>query len=92
MTNQVDGEGSEAEGTPSLREDLATLVKLRLNVFVLITTFFGFLIATFSMGDGWSLSRLWLLLHTLVGTASAAFGSAVFNQLMETKEDARMRR
>ncbi len=92
VTNQVDGEESEAEGTPSLREDLATLVKLRLNVFVLITTFFGFLIATFSMGDGWSLSRLWLLLHTLVGTASAAFGSAVFNQLMETKEDARMRR
>jgi len=89
VTNQVDVEESKEEGIPSLREDLVTLVKLRLNVFVLITTFFGFLIATLSGGDGWS---LWRLVHTLVGTAAAAFGSAVFNQLMEIKEDARMRR
>ena len=78
--------------TPTLRSDLAALIKLRLNVFVLITTFFGFLIATLSVEDGWGWSRFWLLFHTLLGTASAAFGSAVFNQLMEIKEDARMKR
>ena len=32
------------------------------------------------------------LFHTLLGTAAAAFGASVFNQLMEVKEDARMRR
>jgi protoheme IX farnesyltransferase len=68
------------------------LVKLRLNTFVLITAFFGFLIATLSGGEGWELSRLTLLFNTLLGTAAAAFGASVFNQLMEIKEDARMRR
>ena len=68
------------------------LVKLRLNIFVLITAFFGFLIATLSGGEGWGLSRLLLLFNTLLGTAAAAFGASVFNQLMEIKEDARMRR
>ena len=77
---------------PTFREDLAVLVKLRLNTFVLITAFFGFLIATLSGGEGWGWSRLWLLFHTLLGTAAAAFGASVFNQLMEIKEDARMRR
>ena len=32
------------------------------------------------------------LLHTLLGTAAAAFGSAAFNQLMEVDLDARMKR
>ena len=93
MTEEVaDSEPDAAGAVPSLREDLATLIKLRLNIFVLLTTFFGFLVATLSGDEGWGASRIWLLFHTLVGTASAAFGSAVFNQLMEIKEDARMRR
>ena len=93
VTEEVADSESDAVGAvPSLREDLATLIKLRLNIFVLLTTFFGFLVATLSGGEGWEAGRLWLLFHTLVGTASAAFGSAVFNQLMEIKEDARMRR
>ena len=69
---------------------MAALIKLRLNVFVLLTTFFGFLIAVLSQSEAWEWAQLWPLLHTLVGTAAAAFGSAVFNQLMEIKEDARM--
>lgn len=72
---------------PGLRKDLAVLTKVRLNVFVLITTFFGYLLATRSGGfDGW------ILLHTMIGTAAAAFGSAAFNQLMEVDLDARMKR
>lgn len=72
---------------PNLREDLMVLMKVRLNVFVLITTFFGFLLA--SRGGGMDLA---LLAHTMIGTALAAFGSAAFNQLMEVDLDARMKR
>lgn len=68
------------------------LVKFRLNTFVLITAFFGFLVATLSGHEGWGWSRLILLFNTILGTAAAAFGASVFNQLMEIKEDARMRR
>src|SRR5690606_26971071 len=75
------------EPDPGLRKDLMVLTKMRLNVFVLITTFFGFLLA--SRGGGFDLMKL---VHTLVGTAAAAFGSAAFNQLMEVDLDARMKR
>jgi heme o synthase len=72
---------------PGLRQDLMVLMKVRLNFFVLITTFFGFII--YSRG----LEMQWLrLLHTLLGTAAAAFGSAAINQLMEVDLDARMKR
>lgn len=73
---------------PGLRQDLAVLMKVRLNIFVLITTFFGFLL--FSKETG---GVDWMrLLHTMLGTAAAAFGSAAFNQLMEVDLDARMKR
>jgi len=61
-------------------------MKVRLNVFVLITAFFGFWLASREGLD------FWLLIHTLIGTAAAAFGSAAFNQLMEVEDDARMKR
>jgi len=72
---------------PGLRKDLMVLMKVRLNVFVLITTCFGYLLA--SKETGFDLS---ILIHTLIGTALAAFGSAAFNQLMEVDLDARMKR
>ena len=72
---------------PGLRSDLAVLMKVRLNFFVLITTFFGFLLASRATGIDWI-----LLTHTLLGTAAAAFGSSAFNQLMEVDLDARMKR
>lgn len=72
--------------TPGLRQDLAVLMKVRLNFFVLVTTFFGFVLA--SGGE-----IHWMkLLHTIIGAAAAAFGSAAFNQLMEVDLDARMKR
>jgi heme o synthase len=72
---------------PNLRQDLVVLMKVRLNFFVLITTLFGFLF--YSRG----VEMQWLkLLHTIIGTALAAFGSAAFNQLMEVDLDARMKR
>jgi protoheme IX farnesyltransferase len=62
-------------------------MKVRLNFFVLITTFFGFLLA--SRGGPFEWMKL---LHTILGAAAAAFGSAAFNQLMEVDLDARMKR
>jgi protoheme IX farnesyltransferase len=76
-----------AASRPGLRQDLAVLMKVRLNFFVLITTFFGFLLASKGGAIEWM-----KLVHTLLGTAAAAFGSAAFNQLIEIDLDARMRR
>ncbi|NJM38933.1 MAG: UbiA family prenyltransferase, partial [Akkermansiaceae bacterium] len=56
-------------------------------IFVLITTLFGFLLYSRGMEMQWM-----KLVHTLLGTAAAAFGSAAFNQLMEVDLDARMKR
>jgi len=73
--------------TPKLREDLTVLMKVRLNFFVLVTTFFGYLLARKGMPMEWA-----VLVHTLIGTAAAAFGSAAFNQLMEIDLDRLMKR
>jgi protoheme IX farnesyltransferase len=75
---------------PSFAKDLQVLTKLRLNTFVIITTFFGFFLA--AKGLGGMSGRWMLMIHTLIGTAAAAFGSAAFNQLMEIDDDARMQR
>ncbi|MGA0845153.1 MAG: heme o synthase [Luteolibacter sp.] len=77
----------ETARAPGLRHDLTVLMKVRLNTFVLITTFFGYLLASRTEGFDWL-----ILLHTMIGTAAAAFGSAAFNQLMEIELDARMKR
>ncbi|MES2996916.1 MAG: heme o synthase [Verrucomicrobiota bacterium] len=76
-----------ANSRPGIRHDIAALVKVRLNFFVLITTFFGFILAARGSEIDWM-----LLVHTLLGTAAAAFGSSAFNQLMEIDLDARMKR
>jgi protoheme IX farnesyltransferase len=78
---------SENMKTPRLREDLTVLMKVRLNFFVLVTTFFGYLLARKGMPMEWG-----TLFHTLIGTAAAAFGSAAFNQLMEIDPDRLMKR
>lgn len=72
---------------PTLRQDLMVLMKMRLNFFILITTFFGFVLAMLGKDFQWM-----KLFHTILGTALAAFGSAAFNQVMEIDLDARMKR
>lgn len=71
---------------PSLLKDLLTLTKFRLSVLVIVTTFVGFW-----LGQKGPL-QLGLLIHTLIGSTLAAFGAAVFNQLMEIEPDSRMTR
>lgn len=81
---------SEKKSPSSAAKDLQVLTKVRLNTFVLITTLFGFYLA--AKGLGGMAGKWMLLVHTLVGTAACAFGSAAFNQLMEIEDDARMKR
>jgi heme o synthase len=66
--------------------DLLLLTKFRLSALVIVTTFVGFWLRAERPLD------LWLLLHTLLGSTLAAFGAAVFNQLMEIEPDSRMAR
>ncbi|MCB1205598.1 MAG: heme o synthase [Verrucomicrobiae bacterium] len=71
-----------------IRGDLMTLTKARLSFLVVLTSCFGYFVATKEHG-GFS----WLtLLHLVFGTGLSAAGAAVFNQLMEVEADARMRR
>ena len=63
-----------------------TLTKFRLSALVIVTTFIGFWLG--SKGG----MNLRLLLHTIIGSTLAAFGAAVFNQLMEIEPDSRMQR
>lgn len=83
----VDENEQVSARTPNLRQDLTVLMKVRLNFFVLVTTFFGYLLARKGGSMEWA-----VLFHTLVGTAAAAFGSAAFNQLMEIDLDLMMKR
>jgi protoheme IX farnesyltransferase len=64
--------------------DFAELVKARLTLLVLLTTFVGFYLGATGRVD-------WLLLvNVLAGTALLAAGAAALNQLWERDRDARM--
>ncbi len=78
---------AQHETPVSWQQDFANLTKIRLNTFVLATSFFGYFLASREYGWNWM-----TFIHTLIGTASAAFGSAALNQLMEIDQDARMKR
>ncbi len=83
-------EESVARGNrPSrFRDDFMALTKFRLSFMVVFTTMFGYLVATKSLG-GYSWSTLF---HVVFGTVLAAFGSSVYNQLMEVDADSKMSR
>lgn len=71
-----------------VKGDLVALTKARLSILVVMTACFGYFVATKGQGTfSWS-----TLLHLVFGTALAAAGAAVFNQLMEVEADARMHR
>ncbi|MEO0416873.1 MAG: heme o synthase, partial [Verrucomicrobiota bacterium] len=68
--------------------DLMDLTKARLSVLVVFTALFGYLVAV----KGTGLFSWGTLFHLGIGTVLAAFGAAVFNQLMEADADAKMER
>lgn len=64
----------------------ADLFKARLTALVLLTTMVGFYV-------GWQGPMdLWLLLHTILGTALVASGGSALNQWLEREHDAKMHR
>ncbi|WP_156345938.1 hypothetical protein [Verrucomicrobium spinosum] len=65
-----------------MMKDFMSLTKFRLSVLVLVTTFVGYW-----LGRSGKDLDLALMFHTLLGSALAAFGAAVFNQLMEIEPD-----
>jgi protoheme IX farnesyltransferase len=66
--------------------DVMLLVKARLTLLVVVTTFVGFCMAS-SGGIDWA-----QLAHTVVGTALVAAAAAAFNQVLEVKVDRLMER
>jgi heme o synthase len=83
---ETDQEISEPNSWQITARDLMVLTKFRLSALVIVTTFVGFWLG--SQGP----LNVPLLLHTLFGSTLAAFGAAVFNQLMEIEPDSKMHR
>jgi len=75
-----------AAEVPGWRQDLMALTKFRLSLLVVLTSLVGYWLGPESSG------QFWLGVHMLIGTCLVAFAAAIFNQLMEIDQDARMRR
>ena len=72
---------------PSRLTDFYELTKPRMNFLVVVTTMVGFYMAVRPGFSDWV-----LLVHTLLGTATAAAGASVLNQYIERGYDALMHR
>src|SRR5688572_16878103 len=81
-----DAAAASAAAVPSRWVDYYELTKPRMNFLVVITTMVGFYMAA-HVGIDWL-----LLIHTLLGTALTAAGSAVLNQYVERDIDKLMPR
>jgi protoheme IX farnesyltransferase len=69
-----------------MMKDYLALTKPRITWLILMSTGIGFVFGQHGTLD------LWLLLHTLLGTALIASGTATLNQWYERDADAKMRR
>ena len=85
QSSKTDVSNQESASTFTMK-DLLALTKFRLSALVIVTTFVAFWLRAGSAMD------VWLLVHTIIGSTLAAFGSAVFNQLMEIEPDSKMKR
>ncbi len=74
------------EAQSGVWRDYVQLAKLRLNSLVVVTTLFGYLLASGSLPD---ISRLALV---MIGAGLAAIGSGALNQYLERELDHLMRR
>lgn len=66
-------------------EDYLELTKPRVTLLVLLTTAVGFI-----MGSEGNRLDLWLLIHTLLGTALVSGSAAAINQILEKEHDRKM--
>ena len=67
--------------------DFYELLKPRMNLLILGTTFVGYFMAAPQPADAWH-----ILPHVLLGTALCAAGAAILNQYLERRQDALMPR
>jgi len=69
------------------------ILKPRLSLLVLVTTYLGFYLGIRSQGEyTFTYSELYLLLYLLVGTFLSSSGAIVLNQVVERDYDAKMKR
>lgn len=76
-------------GLRTLLRDYSELIKLRVTSLIVMTAWTGFYFAAYKSGVS---SLSWTLIHTLFGIGLVSAGTAAFNEIIERKGDARMRR
>ena len=70
-----------------------TILKPRLSLLVLVTTYLGFYLGIRSQGEYvFTYNELYLLFYLLLGTFLSSSGSIVLNQVIEREHDAKMKR
>ena len=73
----------------TLMRDYSELIKLRVTSLIVMTAWTGFYFAAYKSGAS---SVSWTLFHALFGIGLVSAGTAAFNEIIERKSDARMRR
>ncbi len=76
-------------GTLALFQDYAELLKLRVTSLIVMTAWCGYYLGSVKSGSS---SLQWGLLHALLGIGLVSGGTAAFNEVIEHREDALMRR
>jgi len=76
-------------GVLPLLQDYAELFKLRVTSLIVMTAWCGYYLGSIKSGTS---SLHWGLLHALLGIGLVAGGTAAFNEIIEHREDALMRR
>jgi len=70
-----------------------TILKPRLSLLVLVTTYLGFYLGIRSQGEyTFTYNELYSLFYLLLGTFLSSSGSIVLNQVIEREHDAKMKR
>jgi heme o synthase len=76
-------------GVLALLQDYAELFKLRVTSLIVMTAWCGYYLGSLKNGTS---SLQWGLLHALLGIGLVSGGTAAFNEIIEHREDALMRR
>lgn len=80
---------AEPSGALALVQNYAELLKLRVTSLIVMTAWCGYYLGSLKSGTS---SLHWSLLHALVGIGLVSGGTAAFNEIIERREDALMRR
>ena len=76
-------------GVLPLLQEYAELLKLRVTSLIVMTAWCGYYLGSLKRGMPW---LQWGLLHALLGIGLVSAGTAAFNEIIEHREDALMRR